>query len=68
MFSVIFEVRPRPSQWDAYWGHATMLRPELEQIDGFVDNLRYRSLTRGGWILRKSELFIRRAARRGVTA
>src|ERR1700742_4810509 len=28
-----------------------MLRPELEQIDGFVDNIRYRSLTRDGWIL-----------------
>jgi heme-degrading monooxygenase HmoA len=28
-----------------------MLRPELEQIDGFVDNIRYRSLTREGWIL-----------------
>jgi heme-degrading monooxygenase HmoA len=28
-----------------------MLRPELEQVDGFVDNIRYRSLTREGWIL-----------------
>jgi hypothetical protein len=28
-----------------------MLRPELEKVDGFVDNIRYRSLTRGGWIL-----------------
>ena len=28
-----------------------MLKPELEQIDGFVDNIRYRSLTRDGWIL-----------------
>jgi heme-degrading monooxygenase HmoA len=28
-----------------------MLKPELEQIDGFVDNTRYRSLTREGWIL-----------------
>ena len=28
-----------------------MLRPELERIDGFVDNIRYRSLTREGWIL-----------------
>ena len=28
-----------------------MLRPELEQIDGFVDNIRYRSLTREGWLL-----------------
>jgi heme-degrading monooxygenase HmoA len=51
LFSVIFEVRPKPEQWDAYLGYAKMLRPELEQIDGFVDNIRYKSLTREGWIL-----------------
>jgi heme-degrading monooxygenase HmoA len=51
MFSVLFEVRPRADQWDAYLGYAKMLRPELEQIDGFVDNIRYGSLTRDGWIL-----------------
>ncbi|MEY2541288.1 MAG: hypothetical protein QOI22_890 [Verrucomicrobiota bacterium] len=51
MFSVIFEVHPRPEQWDAYLGYAKMLRPELEQVEGFVDNIRYGSLTREGWIL-----------------
>jgi heme-degrading monooxygenase HmoA len=51
MFSVLFEVHPKPDQWDAYLGYAKMLRPELEQIDGFVDNIRYRSLTREGWLL-----------------
>ena len=51
MFSVVFEVHPKPEQWDAYLGYAKMLKPELEQIDGFVDNVRYRSLTRDGWIL-----------------
>lgn len=51
MFSVIFEVHPKPDQWDAYLGYAKMLRPELEQVDGFVDNIRYKSLTREGWIL-----------------
>jgi heme-degrading monooxygenase HmoA len=51
VFSVIFEVRPKPEQWDAYLGHAKALKPELEKIDGFVDNIRYRSLTREGWIL-----------------
>jgi heme-degrading monooxygenase HmoA len=50
MFSVLFEVRPKPDQWDAYLGYAKMLRPELERIEGFVDNVRYRSLTREGWI------------------
>jgi heme-degrading monooxygenase HmoA len=51
MFSVIFEVHPKTEQWDAYLGKAKMLRPELEQVDGFVDNIRYGSLTRTGWIL-----------------
>lgn len=51
MFSVIFEVHPKPDQWDAYLDKAKMLRPELEQVDGFVDNIRYKSLTREGWIL-----------------
>jgi heme-degrading monooxygenase HmoA len=51
MFSVIFEVHPKPEQWDAYLGLGKMLKPELEQIDGFVDNIRYRSLRREGWLL-----------------
>jgi len=51
MFSVLFEVHPRPDRWDAYLNHAAALRPELERIDGFVDNIRYRSLTRAGWLL-----------------
>ena len=51
MFAVLFEVHPKPDRWDAYLGNARMLRPELEQIDGFVDNIRYRSLTREGWLL-----------------
>jgi heme-degrading monooxygenase HmoA len=51
MFSVVFEVHPKSDQWDAYLGYAKMLRPELEQIEGFVDNIRYKSLNRDGWIL-----------------
>jgi heme-degrading monooxygenase HmoA len=51
VFSVLFEVNPRADQWDASLGYAKMLRPELEQVDGFVDNIRYASLTREGWIL-----------------
>jgi heme-degrading monooxygenase HmoA len=51
MFSVIFEVHPKPGQWDAYLSTAKMLRPELESVDGFVDNIRYKSLARDGWIL-----------------
>ena len=51
MFSVLFEVFPRDDQWDNYLANAKMLRPELEKISGFVDNIRYKSLTREGWIL-----------------
>jgi heme-degrading monooxygenase HmoA len=51
MFSVLFDVHPRPDRWDAYLGYATLLRPELERIDGFVENVRYRSLARDGWLL-----------------
>src|SRR6202789_1629369 len=51
MFSVIFEVHPKSDKWDQYLGLAKMLRPELEQIEGFIDNIRYRSLRRDGWIL-----------------
>ncbi len=51
MFSVLFEVHPKGDQWEAYLGYAKMLRPELEKIDGFIDNIRYKSLTRDGWIL-----------------
>jgi heme-degrading monooxygenase HmoA len=51
MFSVIFEVHPKSEQWDGYLGVAKMLRPELEQVDGFIENVRYKSLTRPGWLL-----------------
>src|SRR3954464_5954116 len=51
MFSVLFEVHPRDDRWNAYLGFAKLLKPELEQIEGFVDNVRYRSLTREGWLL-----------------
>ena len=48
MFSVLFEVHPRDDRWNAYLGFAKLLRPELEQVEGFLDNVRYRSLTREG--------------------
>jgi heme-degrading monooxygenase HmoA len=51
MFSAMLEVNPLSEQFDAYLGMAKMLRPELEAIDGFVDNTRYASLTRQGWLL-----------------
>ena len=51
MFSVLFEVHPKPDQWDAYLGYGKVLKPELERIEGFIDNVRYRSLGREGWLL-----------------
>jgi heme-degrading monooxygenase HmoA len=51
MFAVIFEVNPRPEAWDSYLGHAASLRPELLGIDGFIDNQRYASLSRPGWLV-----------------
>jgi heme-degrading monooxygenase HmoA len=51
MFSVIFEALPNKANWYDYLDNAKMLRPELEQEEGFVDNIRYESLTREGWIL-----------------
>jgi heme-degrading monooxygenase HmoA len=51
MFAVIFEVNPKPEQWETYLGYAKTLRPELERIDGFIDNERFASLCRPGWVL-----------------
>lgn len=51
MFAVIFEVNPKPEQWDAYLNYAKLLRPELESIDGFIENERYSSKRREGWVL-----------------
>jgi heme-degrading monooxygenase HmoA len=43
MFAVIFEVQPKPDRWDEYLDLAKFLKPELEKIDGFVDNERFAS-------------------------
>lgn len=51
MFAVIFEVEPKPEQWDAYLAHAASLRPALLAIDGFLDNRRFRSRRLPGRLL-----------------
>lgn len=51
MFIVLFEVQPKDGRENAYLGYAKLLRLELEKVEGFVDNIRYRSLTRAGWVL-----------------
>jgi heme-degrading monooxygenase HmoA len=51
MFAVIFEVQPKSDRWDQYLDLARQLRPELEQIAGFIDNERYRSRRTEGRVL-----------------
>src|SRR5580658_2418479 len=51
MFCGMLEVNPKSDQLNTYFGMAKMLRPELEKIDGFIENARYTSLTRAEWIL-----------------
>ena len=51
MFVVIFEVKPRSGQYDAYLALAALLRPEVETIDGFIENRRFRSLGRPDWMV-----------------
>jgi len=51
MFAVIFEVEPRPEQWDDYLHYAAELRPALERIDGFLENRRFGSRRREGRLL-----------------
>src|SRR5499426_4255252 len=54
MFSVIFEVYPKEARFDDYLALAKRLKPVLEQVDGFVDNERFESSRRPGWILSHS--------------
>lgn len=51
MFAVIFEVQPKSDRWDQYLALAGQLRPELVQIDGFIDNERFRSQRTEGRLL-----------------
>ena len=45
MIAVIFEVEPRPEHKQQYLDIAASLRPQLEQIDGFISIERFQSLT-----------------------
>ncbi|MEJ0016849.1 MAG: antibiotic biosynthesis monooxygenase [Acetobacteraceae bacterium] len=51
MFAVIFVVQPHADRWDQYLGLAAQLRPELERIEGFIDNERFRSRRTEGRLL-----------------
>src|SRR3984893_6857551 len=54
MFSVIFEVQPRREKFDLDLELAKGLKPILEGIVGFIDNERFESTRRPGWILSHS--------------
>jgi heme-degrading monooxygenase HmoA len=54
MFSVLFEVNRKPERKDAYLAMAKHLKPILERVEGFVDNERFESLRRPGWLLSHS--------------
>jgi heme-degrading monooxygenase HmoA len=51
MFAVIFEVKPKKERKDDYLALAKTLKPELEKIDGFIDNERFGSKRTEGLIL-----------------
>src|SRR5215510_11000305 len=54
MFSAIFEVFPKEERFQEYLALAKHLRPILDKIEGFVDNERFESKRRPGWILSHS--------------
>ena len=51
MIAVIFEVWPKDGRREAYLDIAAMLKPLLEEIDGFISVERFESLTQPGKIL-----------------
>jgi heme-degrading monooxygenase HmoA len=51
MFAVIFEVKPKKECKDDYLALAKILKPELEKIEGFIDNERFGSKRTEGRIL-----------------
>lgn len=50
MIAVIFEVWPKPALRQSYLDIAASLRPQLEQIDGFLSIERFESLSEPGKI------------------
>lgn len=51
MIAVIFEALPHPGQKQAYLDAASVLRPQLEQLDGFISIERFESLVQPGKVL-----------------
>jgi heme-degrading monooxygenase HmoA len=51
MIAVIFEVWPKPERRQEYLDIAATLRPQLEQVDGFISIERFESLSEPGKLL-----------------
>ena len=73
MFAVIFAVHPGRGKKGDYLALVKSLRPMLEKIDGFIDNERFESKSREGWVLslstwRDEKAQGRYCARRAVDA
>jgi heme-degrading monooxygenase HmoA len=51
MFAVIFIVQPKKDRFDDYLNLAKLLKPDLEKIDGFIDNERFGSKRDKGRVL-----------------
>jgi heme-degrading monooxygenase HmoA len=51
MFDVSFEVHLHADKFEQYLELAQQLKPRLAEIEGFIDNERFASLTRPGWVL-----------------
>jgi heme-degrading monooxygenase HmoA len=51
LFAVIFEVKPNADHSDDYLHIASSLRPTLTTMPGFLENERFRSRTRTGYLL-----------------
>lgn len=51
MFLVVFEVQPHAAQHQQYLDFGKLLRPELEQVAGFIDNERFTSTRTAGRVL-----------------
>ena len=72
MFAVIFEVQPKKEREDQYLALASRLKPELEAIDGFIDNERFESKRTEGDVLplstwRDEKAVVRCARRVNIT-
>jgi len=51
MHAVVFQFRPHDDQRDTYFAIVARLRPELQRINGFLDNERFASAADPGWLL-----------------